>query len=103
MALPPLTPEQREQALAASKLARSERSAALADLEKGSVTLADFLASQDEVIKRTRVRQALLRLRGVGEVTADKALAAAQVEDPRRKRVGGLGHRQRTALIKYFA
>jgi hypothetical protein len=103
MAPPALTPEQREQALAASKLARSERSAALADLEKGAVSLADFLARDDEVVKRTRIRQALLKLRGVGPKTADAALAKARVANPKTKRIGSLGRNQRDALVEFFA
>ncbi len=101
--LPTLTPEQREQALAKARAVRSQRSAALAGLGKGTVTLADFLASGDEVIRKTRVRPALLALRGVGPKRADEALAAAKVARVKTARVGGLGRNQRDALLEFFA
>lgn len=103
MALQPLTPEQMAAGLAAARLARSERSAALAELEKGTVTLADFLASGDDVVRRTRVRTVLLRLRGVGPKTADEALAKAKIARAKTARVGGLGRNQRDALLEFFS
>lgn len=103
MALPVLTPEQRIRALEAAQLARSQRSAALAGLTEGTVTLRDFLDSGDEIVKRTRVRTVLLALRGVGAKTADDALAKAKVTRTRTVRVGGLGRNQRDALLEFFA
>ncbi len=102
MALPTLTAEERQQALARAREVRSERSAALAGLTSGTVTLADFLASDDEVIRKTRVRAAVLALRGVGPKRADEALAAAKVARTRTARVGGLGRNQRDALLEFF-
>ena len=70
MSLPVPTPEARAAALIASRIARSERSAALAELKNGTVALADFLVTDNEVLKRTRVKQVILALPGVGKVRA---------------------------------
>ena len=97
MSLPVMTPEMREIALAKAAAARKERSAALASLRDGTATLADVLSDQDSPLQRARVRQVLLALPKVGPKTADKMLAAAGV-DPKR-RVSGLGNRQRAAIF----
>lgn len=101
MSLPTMTAEQREQALAKSIEVRRERSAALAGLKDGTVTLADFLVTDNEVLKRTKVRQVILALPGVGQVRADRLMEQAKV-DPKR-RVGGLGPVQRATLADLLA
>lgn len=101
MSLPTLTPEQREQALAKARAARIARSAALGKLKNGTLTLADYLASEDEVLKKTKVRSVLLALRGVGPAKADAILSDVGI-DPKR-RVSGLGSNQRQALTGRLA
>ena len=101
MALPTLTPEQREQALRKAAAARKARAAALDELRKGEVTLAVVLDSQDSPLQRAYVRQVLRALPGVGDVTADKALATIGIDSKRR--VAGLGKVQRAALATQFA
>jgi hypothetical protein len=101
MALPNLTAEQRADALEKAATARKERSAALADLTAGKLTLADALAGEDPRLHRVKVHRVLTALPGVGKISADKAMATVKV-DPKR-RVQGLGDRQRKALADHFA
>lgn len=101
MALTELTPEQREQALAKAREARQARSEALAELRTGKRTLSEFLTSDDEVLKRTRVRQVLRALPGIGDVRADRLMAVAKIDVKRR--VGGLGSVQRATLLDELA
>ena len=101
MALPTLTPEQREQALARAAEARAAKAAALADLTAGRLTLADALAGEDPRLHRVKVHRVLTALPGVGKVRAGKALALAGVADNRR--IQGLGDRQRKTLAEAFA
>ena len=99
--LPTLTPEQREQALKKAQEARSERSAALAGLKNGSITLFDFLTSDNEVLRRTRVTQVLRALPGVGKVRATRLMEEARIDANRR--VSGLGPVQRATLEDLLA
>ncbi|MCW2864458.1 MAG: ribosomal protein [Actinoallomurus sp.] len=101
MALPTMTPEQREAALAKAAEARAARTAMLNEVKQGKLTLAAVLDRDDDTAKKTRVAQLLKALPGVGKVGAEKAMAEAGVDDGRR--VGGLGARQRDALIAAFA
>ena len=101
MALPVMTPEQREQALAKAAVARREKKAALDELAAGKLTLADALAGEDPRLHRVKVHRVLTALPGVGKATADKALSLAGVAEGRR--VKGLGDRQRKALAEHFA
>jgi S13-like H2TH domain len=101
MPLQPLTPEQRAAALEKAAASRKARSEALARLRNGNVTIAQVLADLDSPLQKARVRQVLLAVPGVGAVTADKVMAEVQI-DPKR-RVAGLGARQREALAGHFA
>ena len=53
MALPNLSPEQRQAALQKAHEARAARSALLAGLKAGTLTLADVLARDDDVARKT--------------------------------------------------
>jgi hypothetical protein len=99
--LPVMTPEQREQALAKAAEARQAKTAALAELTAGKLTLAEVLSGEDPRLHRVKVHRILTALPGVGKVTADKALTVAGVAEGRR--VKGLGDRQRKALAEHFA
>ena len=98
MALPVLTPEQRADALRKAVAARAARATALGAIRSGSVTLADILADTDSPLQKAKVRQVLRAIPRVGAVTADKMLAEIGI-DPKR-RIGGLGDRQRAALVE---
>ncbi len=99
MALPTMTPAQRTQALARAAAARTARKQLLDQLKAGKVALADVLAraDTDELVKKTRVVAVVKALPGVGTVRAGQLLEQAKIPDTRR--VGGLGTRQREALI----
>ena len=101
MALPTLTAEQRDEALRKAAETRKARAEALAAMRKGTVTLADVLADLDSPLQRAKVIQVLRAIPGVGVVTADRVLAEVGIDSKRR--VAGLGQRQRSALAERFA
>jgi hypothetical protein len=100
MALPTMTPEQRQAALAKAAEARAARTAMLNEVKQGKLTLTAVLGRDDDTAKKTRVSQLLRALPGVGKVGAEKAMADAGIETNRK--VGGLGTRQRDALTAAF-
>src|SRR5258707_11956511 len=55
MALPALSPEQRQAALQKAREARAARSDLLAGLKAGTLTLADVLGRDDGLARKTRV------------------------------------------------
>ena len=103
MALPTMTPEQRTQALAKAAAARTARKELLDKVKTGKLSLADVLkkSDTDELVKKTKVLAVVKALPGVGTVRAAQLLEQAQIVDTRR--VGGLGARQREALIAAVA
>jgi hypothetical protein len=98
MALPTLTPEQRQAALAKASEARKARSELLAALKSGTTSMAEMLAREDDVVKKTKVAAAVKALPGYGPARAAAVLAQAGIPDMRR--IGGLGERQRRKLTE---
>ena len=98
MALPTRSPEQRQAALAKASDARRARSELLAGLKAGSISLADVLARDDEVAKKTKVVAALKALPGYGPAKASAVLNEAGIAETRR--VAGLGSQQRHKLTE---
>jgi hypothetical protein len=101
MALPALSPEQRQMALEKAREARAARSALLTGVKEGSVTLAEVLGREDDIARRTKVNQVLRALPGVGPARASALMERAGITADRR--VGGLGARQREQLLAEFA
>jgi hypothetical protein len=102
MALPTMTPEQRERALAKAAEARKARSALLAEVKSGAVGLTQvFDRSDDEVVKKTRVVQVLRALPGYGAAKVAALMTSSGVDEKRR--VGGLTTAQRARLIEGVA
>jgi|SRR5215472_7826561 len=101
MALPTLTPQQRQAALAKAQQSRAARSALLAGLKAGTLTLADVLSRDDDTARRTRIAQVIRALPGVGPARAAAVMERAGI--PADRRVGGLGARQREQLLAEFA
>ena len=101
MALPVLTPEQRQESLAKAASARKVRSEALGKLKNGEVTLGAVIEDAGSPLQRARVRQLVLAVPGFGPVKAGALFEELGI-DPRR-RVRGLGSRQREALAARFA
>lgn len=98
--LPVLSDEERRENLGRAKAARAERAALRARLKSGGATLAEVLASDDEVALRMPVRALLESLPGVGRAKAGRAMDELGIS--RRRRVRGLGRRQREALLEAF-
>ncbi len=101
MALPVLSPEQRQEALAKAREARAARSALLAEMKAGTLTLADVLGRDDDLARKTKVTQVLRALPGVGKTRAAAIMERAGI--PAQRRVGGLGARQREQVLAEFA
>ena len=102
MALPSLTPEQRQAALEKAAVARKKRAELKKSLKSGEVRLSDVLelAQTDEVIAKLRVSALLESMPGIGIAKARAIMDRTSISSSRR--VGGLGPHQRAALISIF-
>src|SRR5260370_8039286 len=100
MALPALSPEQRQAALQKAREARAARSALLAGLKAGTLTLADVLGRDDDLARKTKVAQVVRALPGVGQARAAAVMERAGI--PAERRIGGLGARQREQPLAEF-
>jgi DNA uptake protein ComE-like DNA-binding protein len=102
MALPTLTPEQREQALKKAAEARKKRAEVKGELKSGKRTLADLLrrADNDDTLGKMKVSTVLESLPGVGKVRAQKIMEELDISATRRLR--GLGSKQREQLLDRF-
>jgi len=103
MALPTMTAEQRSEALAKAAAVRKARSELITKVKDGKVSVEDLLqnSESDELIKKTKVAAIVKALPGVGPVKAAKLLDQAEI--PEDRRIGGLGARQRAALLDALA
>ena len=102
MALPPLTREQRAEALQEAATARKERAEVKNRLKRGAVTLFEVIkdGSTDDVIGKMKVSALLESLPGVGKVRAKQIMERLGIAESRRVR--GLGANQRAALEQEF-
>jgi guanylate kinase len=100
---PVLTQEERAAALAKARISRSHRAEIKAEVRAGSLTVEQVLdlANSDEAIAKMRVSELLESISGVGKVRAVAFLDRMGIS--RTRRIMGLGHHQRAALIKEFA
>ncbi|WP_029089102.1 integration host factor, actinobacterial type [Brevibacterium album] len=103
MALPELTPQEREAALDKAFAARQARAAVKAELKSGDTTLADVLnrAETDESLEKMKVHDLLRSLPGVGDRRATALMETYGIAASRR--IKGLGVHQRAALLEHFA
>jgi hypothetical protein len=103
MPLPPLTPEQRRQALEKAAHARRERAKIKQQLKNEQLSLRDVLnrSGGDDIIGKMRVSAVLEALPGVGKVRARKLMERLDISSSRRVR--GLGSKQREALLEEFS
>ena len=97
MALPVLSPEQRQAALAKAAEARAARSQLLAAVADGQISIAEVLDRSDVTTRKTKVEAVLRALPGYGKAKTAALLDECGI-DPQR-RVGGLGPVQRTKLL----
>jgi hypothetical protein len=103
VALPPLTPEQRTEALEKAARARKERAEVKNRLKRGATTLSEVIkeGSTDDVIGKMKVSALLESLPGVGKVRAKQIMERLGIAESRRVR--GLGAKQRSALEHEFS
>lgn len=103
MALPPLSPEDRADALAKAARARKERAEVKNRLKRGATTLSEVIkdGSTDDVIGKMKVSALLESLPGVGKVRAKQIMERLGIAESRRVR--GLGAKQRSALEAEFS
>lgn len=102
MALKDLTPQERAAARAKALEARGARAELKERFRRQEIGLADVFSAADDdpAIARLRTLDLLQTLHGVGEVRATAILDATGIS--RARRLGGLGRRQREALIAYI-
>ena len=100
MALPQMTEEQRKVALEKARIVREKRSAAMKKLAAGKMSPKDFAENPDPVYARVKVLAFLKKLPGVGAVKAQNALETCNI--PENRRLGGLGSKQKEALLAWI-
>lgn len=102
MALPKLTPEQREEALARAAAARQVRAEVKNRLKNSGATLGEVIAQSrdDAVVAKLKVADLLRAMPGVGAVKAREIMDRIGIADNRRLR--GLGDNQVKALLAEF-
>ncbi len=103
MALPRLTPEQRQANLDKAAASRRERAGVKNRLKHSGASLAEVLdqGQSHEVIGKMRVVDLLQAMPGVGKVRARQIMERLGISESRRVR--GLGVNQVTALKQEFA
>jgi hypothetical protein len=100
MALPTLTPEQRQDALKKAAAARAARKELRDRISSGQETLPAVLdrAKSDAVIGKTKVVDLLKSLPGYGPAKVSALMQETGIDVSRR--AAGLGERQRQALLE---
>ena len=102
MALPPLTPEQRQAALDKAAASRRERAEVKNRLKHSGATLAEVIkqGQNNEVVGKMRVSELLQSMPGIGKVRAHQVMERLNISQTRRVR--GLGVNQVAALLEEF-
>ena len=103
MALPPLTPEQRQAALEKAAASRRERAEVKNRLKNSGASITDVLeeGQKNDVIGKMRVVDLLQSMPGLGKVRARQTMERLGIAESRRVR--GLGTKQVAALQREFA
>lgn len=103
MALPPLTPEQRQAALDKAAASRRERAEVKNRLKNSGASIVDVLreGQENDVIGKMRVIDLLQSMPGLGKVRARQMMERLSIAESRRVR--GLGAKQVAALEREFA
>lgn len=98
MAVPPLTEEQKKEALRKAQSIRSGRTGLRKELKSGLLSLSSLLERMDdEMVRGMRVLYLLESLPKIGKITARHIMEEIGIDESRR--LQGLGSRQREALI----
>lgn len=99
---PPLSEEQRRDALKKAAEARRKRAELKEQLKSGRTTLRELLdRTGDGVVGKMKVSTVLESLPGVGRVRARKLMERLDISESRRMR--GLGAKQKENLLNEFA
>jgi transposase len=103
VALPPLTPEQRQAALEKAAASRRERAEIKNRLKNSGASIVEVLkqGESNEVIGKMRVVELLQSMPGLGKVRARQLMERLGIAESRRVR--GLGAKQVAALEREFA
>ena len=103
VALPPLTPEQRQAALDKAAASRRERAEIKNRLKHSGASIVDVLreGQTNEVVGKMRVLDLLTAMPGLGKVRARQLMERLNISESRRVR--GLGTKQVAALEREFA
>ena len=102
MAIPQLSAEERQAALAKAKAARIKRAQVRDDLKNGKLSLQDVLAMKDDpIVGRMKVSTLIETLPGYGKAKAEKIMGELKIAESRRLK--GLGERQEAALLERLA
>jgi len=97
---PTLTPEQRAAALEKAREARARRSEIARGLASGEMRFSELLEMDEPAVAKMRVSAAVKAMPGYGAARTDGLLDKLGIAESRR--IGGLGSRQRAALIEIF-
>lgn len=102
MAVPPLTPEQRAEALAKAAAARRERAAIKLRLKTAGGSIREVIDERatNEAVAKMKVTSLLESMPGIGRVKARQIMAELGIAESRRLR--GLGQHQVAALVARF-
>lgn len=102
MALPSLTPEQRQAALDKAAASRRERAEVKNRLKHSGASIAEVLTAGEtnDVIGKMRVSELLQSMPGLGKVRAREVMTRLGIAESRRVR--GLGAKQAAALVAEF-
>lgn len=102
VALPPLTPEQRQAALEKAAASRRERAEVKNRLKHSGASLVEVLrqGEENDVIAKMRVYDLLQAMPGLGKVRARQLMERLNISESRRVR--GLGANQIAALEREF-
>ena len=103
MALPQLTPEQRQAALDKAAASRRERAEVKNRLKHSGASILDVLreGQVNDVVGKMRVIDLLQSMPGLGKVRARQLMERLNIAESRRVR--GLGTKQVAALEREFA
>lgn len=98
---PPLSAEERREALEKAAQVRRERAGLKVDLKNGDTTLQILLdRTGEKVVGSMKVSDVLESMPGVGPVKAQKIMDRLAISSTRRLR--GLGEKQKQSLIREF-
>jgi len=101
--LPPMSDDQRADALARAAAARRQRAEIKALLKTGSLSLAEVFeqAETDDIVAGTKVYPLLASMPRTGKIKAKRLMEELGIAENRKIR--GLGRRQREDLLAAFS